>query len=80
MVGTGTVWSGAILRLGRQGGQRLAEALETLDAQLRTDIEVLGEMSGAVLQGAPAADDHVVELLRLFGSSFLAEAGWGWGS
>jgi hypothetical protein len=44
---------GGDLQLGLQHGVRLGEALEILDARLRTDIEVLGETSGAVLQDPP---------------------------
>ena len=56
---------GGDLPLGLQRGQCLGEAFEILDAQLRTDVEVLGEMSGAVLQSRPAADDHVVDAVLI---------------
>ena len=65
MIGTRDGFVGGDLQLGLQRGQCLGEAFEILDAQLRTDVEVLGEMSGAVLQSPPAADDHVVDAVLI---------------
>ena len=61
MIGTGTVSSGAICSWACNVVSAWARRSRFLDAQLRTDVEVLGEMSGAVLQSPPAADDHVVD-------------------